>query len=255
MRHEEAGGVHDLMTRPRSVRSEESPVHRSHLERVLDALAREPSGPLPARLCAAAVVMLASPGVGIAMVTDDGHLQTVWAVGPGLMGEELQLTSGEGPTYESYRRGQPVLIEDLAQDDSWPILARDAGEAGIDAVFAFPLRSGAAEFGALTLYRERSGPLEDGQYADALVLARVTLDLLLTGHDGLGTGDVNDLFTQHGSSPWQVHQATGMVSVQLGISLRDATAMLRGEAFSSGRSLNETAGDVVAGRIQLGDGR
>lgn len=254
MRHEATGDVRDVGDAQCAVWPEESPVHRSQLERVLDALARESSGRLPARLCAAAAQMLASAGVGIAMVTDDGHLQTVSAVGLGLGGEELQLTSGEGPTYEAYRRGQPVLIDDLAHEDGWPMLGRDADDAGIRAIFSFPLRSGAAEFGALTLYRDHPGPLEDGQYGDALVFARVALDLLLTAQEELGTGDLNDLFTQHGSSPWQVHQATGMVSVQLGISLRDATAMLRGEAFSSGRSLSETAGDVVAGRLQLKGG-
>jgi len=195
--------------------------------------------------------MLASPGVGIAMVTDDGHLQTVSALGLGLVGEELQLTLGEGPTYESYLRGQPVLIDDLAHDDRWPMLGRDAGEAGIRAIFSFPLRSGAAEFGALTLYRDQPGSLDDGQYGDALGFARVVLDLLLTAHDEPATGPLNDLITQHGSRPWQVHQATGMVSVRLGISLRDAMAVLRGEAFSSGHSLSETADAIVAGRLQL----
>lgn len=196
--------------------------------------------------------MLASPGVGIAMVTDEGHLQTVSAVGLGLVGEELQLTLGEGPTYESYRRGQPVLVDDLAAGQTdWAMLGRDAGDAGIRAIFSFPLRSGAAEFGALTLYRDQPGPLEDGQYADALVFARVVLDLLLMAQVEPAAGDLNDLFTQDRSLPWQVHQATGMASVQLGISLRDAMAVLRGEAFSSGRSLSETAGDVVAGRLLL----
>lgn len=253
-RDETTGDGHDVGDAPRTVWPEESLVHRSQLERVLDALARESSGPLPARMCAAAARMLASSGVGIAMVTDDGHLQTVWAVGLGLAGEELQLTTGEGPTYAAYRRGQPVLVDDLAHEEGWPMLGRDAGAAGIRAIFSFPLRSGAAEFGALTLYRDQPGPLEDGQYGDALVFARVALDLLLTAQEELGTGDLNGLFTQHGSSRWQVHQAAGMVSVQLGISLKDATAMLRAEAFSSGRSLSETAGDVVAGRLQLEGG-
>ncbi len=229
-------------------------MQRSRLERVLDALARESSGSLPDRLCSAAAVMLASPGVGIAMGTDDGHLQTVSARGLGVVGEELQLTSGEGPTYESCRRGDPVLIEDLAHADGWPALSRDAGAAGIGAVFAFPLRSGAADFGALTLYRDQAGPLADGQFGDALVFARVTLDLLLADREDLGTSDLHDLFARQGSSAWQVHQATGMVSVQLGISLRDAMAVLRGEAFSSGRSLSDTAMDVVAGQIQWNSG-
>lgn len=230
-------------------------MQRSRLERVLDALARESPGPLPDRLCAAAVSMLASPGVGISMMTGDGHLQTVSAVGLGLSGEELQLTSGEGPTYESCRRGQPVLIDDLSQEHGWPVLGRDASAAGIGAVFSFPLRSGAAECGALTLYRDQPGPLQDAQYEDSLVFARVALDLLLTAQDGQDLGDLNQLFAHDGSSRWEVHQATGMVSVQLGISLVDAMAVLRGQAFSSGRSLSDTAGDVVAGRIQLGSGR
>lgn len=252
--NDDAGDVHDVGDPRCCGLVQESPVHRSQLERVLDALAREPSGPLPARMCAAAVVMLASPGVGIAMVTDDGHLQTVAAVGLGLVGEELQLSLGEGPTYEAYRRGQPVLVDDLAREGDWPMLGRDAVDAGIRAIFSFPLRSGAAEFGALTLYRDLPGPLDDRQYGDALVLARVTLDLLLTAQEELATGDLNDLLTQQGSRPWEIHQATGMVSVQLGISLRDAMAMLRGEAFASGRSLSETAGDVVAGRLQWDGG-
>jgi hypothetical protein len=230
-------------------------VKRLRLERVLDALAHEPSGPLPVRMCSAAAGMLGSPGVGIAMMTDDGHLQTVCAVGLGVVGEELQLTSGEGPTYEAYRRGQPVLIDDLAHDEGWPVLGRDAGEAGIRAIFSFPLRTGAVEFGALTLYRDKPGPLDDGQYGDALVFARVALDLLLTAQEEQAPGDRDSMFAAHGTSAWQIHQATGMVSVQVGVSLRDALAMLRGHAFSSGRSISATAGDVVAGRLQLEGGR
>lgn len=229
-------------------------MHRSRLERVLDALADESSEPLPARLCAVGVALLGSPGVGIAIVTDDGHLQTVAAVGLGLAGEDLQLTSGEGPTYEAYRHRQPVAVDDMAGTTIWPVLARDVGQAGICAIFSFPMQSGAADFGALTLYHDRPGPLDNEQYADALVLARVALDLLTAQQDLTGSV-VSEVFTTHGSSDsWQVHQATGIVSVQLGISLRDATAMLRGAAFTSGRSLSQTAGEVVAGRLQFEGG-
>lgn len=229
-------------------------MHRSRLERALDALARQPTGTLPVRLCSAAAVMLDSPGVGIAMAADGDHLQTVCATGIGRGGEELQLTLGEGPAYDAYRHGEPVLIDDLDDVRNWPLLGRDAGEAGIRAIFSFPLRSGAARFGALTLYRDEPGPLDDGQYGDALVFARVALDLLLTMQADQSSGDLHELFTEDGANPWEVHQATGMVSAQLGISIRDALAMLRGTAFSSGRSISETAGDVVAGRLVLDDG-
>lgn len=229
-------------------------MQRLRLERVLESLAREPSGSLADRLCSAAAKMLDSRGVGIAMVTGDGHFQTVCALDLGLAGEELQLTLGEGPTYESYRQGQPVLINNLAQDTRWPILGRDADQAGIHAIFAFPLRSGAADFGALTLYRDKPGPLDGDQYGDALVFARVSLDLLMTAHDEQDSGDLINMYTADGFSPWEIHQATGIVSVQLGISLADAMAMLRGHAFSSGISISQIAGEVVAGRLQLASG-
>ncbi|MEX0705063.1 MAG: GAF and ANTAR domain-containing protein [Nitriliruptoraceae bacterium] len=218
---------------------------------MLEALAREPAGSLADRLCSAALGMLGSTGVGIAMLTADGHHQTLCATGLGVAGEELQLTLGEGPTYEAYRQVAPVLVDDVAVEGRWPLLGPDAEAAGIQAMFAFPLRSGAAEFGVLTLYRDVSGPLGDGQYGDGLVFARVTLDLLLMAHEEDATGTVEALYPEEESGAWEVHQATGMVSVQLGISLRDAIAMLRGHAFASGRSISDTAGDVVAGRLQL----
>lgn len=226
---------------------------RSRLERVLDTLARQPSGALPARLCSAAADILDSTGVGIAMVADDVHLQTLCAVGAGETGENLQVTLGEGPVYAAYEHGEPVLLDDLADERTWPLLGREAAAAGIRAIFSFPLRSGAARFGALTLYRDHAGPLDDEQYGDALVLARVTLDLLLTMQSEQSSGDLRWLFTDAGSSPWQVHQATGMVSVQLGVPIGDALARLRGHAFVEGRPITEIAGDIVSGRLELAD--
>jgi hypothetical protein len=49
----------------------------------------------------------------------------------------------------------------------------------------------------------------------------------------------------------EVHQATGIVAVQLGVSLDDALVRLRARAFSDGRSLREIARDVVAHRVRL----
>jgi hypothetical protein len=235
------------------IRREEFPVQRSRLERVLDALARQPTGTLPFRLCSAAAVMLDSPGVGIAMADND-HLQTVCAIGIGRDGEELQLTLGEGPAYDAYRYGEPVLIDQMDDEPRWPLLGRDAGGAGIRAIFSFPLRLGAARFGAFTLYGDEPGPLDDGQYQDTVVFAKITLDLLLTMQADQSSGDLHDLFTEDGANPWQIHQATGMVSAQLGIPIQDALAVLRGTAFSSGRSISATAADVVAGRLVLDDG-
>ena len=49
----------------------------------------------------------------------------------------------------------------------------------------------------------------------------------------------------------QVHQATGMISVQLDLGMQDAFARLRGRAFADRRSLAEVAADVVARRLRF----
>ncbi|MBV8992163.1 MAG: ANTAR domain-containing protein, partial [Pseudonocardiales bacterium] len=52
-------------------------------------------------------------------------------------------------------------------------------------------------------------------------------------------------------TPAEVHQATGMISVQLGISVGEAFARLRARAFADDRLLSELATDVVARRIRF----
>jgi AmiR/NasT family two-component response regulator len=47
----------------------------------------------------------------------------------------------------------------------------------------------------------------------------------------------------------EIHQAKGMVLVQLGISAEDALARLRGHAFAEQRLLIDVARDVVTRRL------
>ena len=52
-------------------------------------------------------------------------------------------------------------------------------------------------------------------------------------------------------SEMQIHQATGMVSVQLELPIDEAFVMLRARAFSLGRPLGDVARDVVERRLRL----
>ena len=51
-----------------------------------------------------------------------------------------------------------------------------------------------------------------------------------------------------------VHQATGMVSLQLGVDVVEARHRLRSYAAEVHRPLSDVAGDIVARRVQLGPG-
>jgi hypothetical protein len=68
--------------------------------------------------------------------------------------EELTLTVGEGPGLDAVRHGIPVLSSDLASPDAqsrWPVFAPATAAIGALAVFALPLRIGAARLGTLRL--------------------------------------------------------------------------------------------------------
>ncbi len=48
-----------------------------------------------------------------------------------------------------------------------------------------------------------------------------------------------------------VHQASGMVAAQLGVSVRDALVRLRAYAFGNDRSLSEVAKEVVDRKLRF----
>ena len=221
--------------------------------RVLDALVVQAPVPMPERLCAAAADLLDAQGVGLSLETGDGELQTVAANGLGRRAEQLQIDLGEGPAFQTHLRGTPVLIADLATDPTWVAFGPAALASGIAATFAFPLRSGTVRVGALTLYRERVADLTEDQYADGLVLARLALDLLLSRQAGGADDELERWLVDQIDSSAQIHQASGVVSVQLGISVQGALAVLRAAAYAEDRPLHDIAADVAARRRRMDD--
>lgn len=185
-------------------------------------------------------------GLGAVLTTKEGTAESVWSSGPtNIALENLQLTLGEGPSVDAARHGVLVLEPDLAGSPvtRWSAFTRAAGELGVHALFAFPLRIGAIGLGVLELHRDAPGLMSTAQIGDVLVLAdALTSRLLRLSLDGE--------FVVLRSA---VHQATGMISAQLGISLAEALVRLRGHAFGSNRPIDEVAADVLAHRLDFTD--
>jgi diguanylate cyclase (GGDEF)-like protein len=93
--------------------------------------------------------------------------------------ERLQTELGEGPCLVAYEKGEAVLVPDLRTDDRFPTFAPRALEAGLAAVFTFPLRQDDHQLGALDLYRTSAGPLNAGAMTAAQTLADVAAAYLL----------------------------------------------------------------------------
>ena len=91
-------------------------------------------------------------GVGLSWMTDQGPGAMLAATDEGARKmEELQFSLGEGPCIDSSRSGRPVLQPDLARTAPglWPAFSALALEAGIAAIFAFPLQVGVGPDGGL----------------------------------------------------------------------------------------------------------
>ncbi|MFE2418830.1 ANTAR domain-containing protein [Streptomyces hokutonensis] len=216
----------------------------------------------PARACARA---LGAAGVALSLLVGaERTAEPLWHH-PDLSArfEELQFTLGEGPGPEAVRTGSPVLEPDLARvrAERWPALLPAARDLGVHGVCCFPLGVGAIRVGVLTLLCDRERRLSGQQYTDAAALTAVLTGGLLNrdrrgeggdgGGDGPGLGAV--LEPPSVLSRAVVHQATGMISAQLDVSIQEALLRLRAHAYGSERPLGDIAADVVARRLRFND--
>lgn len=206
------------------------------------------------RLCGTCAVLTGVSGAGIMLMADDMAYGSLCTSGPtSVLIGQVQYTLGEGPCVDAHRQGRPVLEPDLAGagSDRWAAFAEPVVAAGVGAVFGFPLRVGAARLGALNLYRDQPGDLSGDQHADALVLADVAAEAILLLQARAPAGTLADELARSADIHLVVHQAAGMVAVQLGINVGHALVRLRAHAFAYDRALRDVAEDVVARRMRF----
>lgn len=204
-------------------------------------------------MVAAEVTELSGAGIML-MGGDQPHLSVCTTGAVSALIEDLQYTLGEGPCVDAYRFGRPVLEPDLRapREPRWPVFTPAAVEGGARAIFGFPMSLGAVRLGALNLYRDLPGPLTADQYADSTILATVAGQALLTMQTGAAPGALGLELEAGSNLRLVVHQATGMVAEQLGVTVTEALIRLRAYAFSQNRALSDIANDIVTGGLRFG---
>jgi hypothetical protein len=226
--------------------------HGRRVAQILQSAASGDDAGTPAeRLCRASASALAVTGVGLSLASKDGTRSTVCATDPISNDiEDLQVLFGEGPCVDAGTSGRPVLISDLADavaGQRWPAFSASLLRAGARAVFALPLRVGPLDLGALDLYRDSPGGLADQALATAY--ADAALRLALEWH---GASPEMATAPEHG---WviqsRVHQASGMLMVQMSTDISTAFAVLRAYAFQVDQPLDDVAGGVLTRSIRF----
>lgn len=210
---------------------------------------------LPQRLVQACAAALPVTGVGLIVMTEEGPGAMLAATdGPARVMEQLQFTLGEGPCVDASRLRRPVLQPDLATTAPplWPGFAAGALEAGIRAIFAFPLQVGAVPLGVLDLYRAEVGALDRAELAEALAFADAATSVLLQLQAKDTTDGLHSGLWALMEDRTEVHQATGIISVQATVGLAQALLLLRGHSFASERPILDVARDVIRRTLRFG---
>jgi diguanylate cyclase (GGDEF)-like protein len=118
--------------------------------------------------------------------------------------EAIQTDLGEGPCLLAFTSGKAVLVSDLRHDDRFPRFAAVAIDAGLAAVFTFPLHQDDIRLGALDLYRDTPGALDPNDLIAAQTLADMAASYMTNvqgradAHalaDGFRRSSLHDLLT------------------------------------------------------------
>lgn len=133
-------------------------------------------------------------GAGVTLISPGADPRYVAASDPvALRFEELQTELAEGPCVAAYRTGEAVAVVDLRVDDRFPRFCARGLADGLAGVFTFPLRHRDERLGALDLYRDVAGPMDEATMAAAQTLADVAAAYLINAE---ARSELRDAFEQ-----------------------------------------------------------
>lgn len=240
---------------------QETDVERARIIRELIAgMSGLPPPEVPAALCRTCARLLpAVSGLSISVLGDDADMGVVLCASDGIAARlaEIQYTLGEGPCREAARLRAPVFATDLTRAPDtrrWPLFSVQAARAGVEAVCSLPLAAAGGALGTLDLYQRDRGSLNGDHLRTALLVAdAVTLAVLALDQASPDFQGVVTWLAGAETDREEVHQATGMIMMQLGVSAEEALLRLRARAFAQGRTSTEVARAIIDRTMDLRD--
>ncbi|MFE9772010.1 GAF domain-containing protein [Streptomyces sp. NPDC005931] len=211
-----------------------------------------PHEQVPRRVCAAVCEGLAVDGATLALLTDTPSRQLLAASGDAaLLLEEIQFMVLEGPCITAAHTGEPVAVDDLAdQLTPWPLFGATVREKlpRLRSVYALPVFFGDYVLGTIDLLSFRAHALSEvslrqaSQVADAVTAALMPVrETILTGTRA-PAWEPERVVRAH----WfDTARAVGALAARRGITPETALAVMRARAFRTGESLADITADVL----------
>lgn len=198
------------------------------------------------------VELLGVTAAGILLTDERGRLRVVAASTEKTRLLELfQLQTEQGPCVECFRSGEPVSVADLRSVDRWPQFTAAAGEVGFASVHALPMRLRTEVIGALNLFHEEAGALDDEKQRVGQALADVATIGLLQQRAIQHRDSVTEQLQTALNSRVLIEQAKGALAERLNLEVNEAFTMLRSGARSRNQRLSEFAKAVLEGSEEV----
>lgn len=212
---------------------------------------------LPVRLSLACTRMLGVDGAGISIFSDGRRIPLGASSEAAMLAERLQFTAGEGPCMAAQRSGEPVFAPLGELRRRWPPFAELlVGRTPYRAVVALPLREAIAGLGAIDLYFAREEDVPELDVFEALAVGDLVTSTLSetavwsTWSPARGPDWLHGPAAQRRGEVWE---AMGLVALAMDVDAAAALALLRATAYGSGRTVDDVADDLLAGRLAVAD--
>ena len=196
-----------------------------------------------------AVQLLDVDAAGLMLTDQRGSLRVIASSSEQARLVELfQLQHDQGPCLECFQTGVPVAEPDLAAASRrWPSFAPAAMEAGFASVQALPMRLRDEVIGAMNLFTQTPGRLDETGLRVGQALADVATIGLLQERNLRHQEVLAEQLQGALNSRVVIEQAKGVLAERLSLDMGQAFEQLRGQARLQNRRLTELAGTVADG--------
>jgi transcriptional regulator with GAF, ATPase, and Fis domain len=190
---------------------------------------------------------------GIMLVAPDGELRVMASSSEAMRLLELfELQAQEGPCFDCYRTGQPVVDQDLEiASGRWFRFSTEAIAAGFHSAHALPMRLRGTVIGALNLFYIESGEMRQADIECAQALADVATIAILQHRATLEAQVLNEQLHHALNSRIVIEQAKGIIAERQHLSMEQAFSALRTYARARNRLLVEVAEAVIDGSLSV----
>lgn len=192
-------------------------------------------------------------GVGVLLLQDGALAVATTNSKLGEVAEHLEAELGEGPCTESIRSGEHVLVPNLGEEvERFPTFAPQALEAGIRGIHGLPMGFRSDHLvGSLNVVTAEPRELTDHEVRIADMLADVSVSFLISTRAHEQANELASQLQHALDSRVIIEQAKGILCGRHGIGLDEAFDRLRQHARSNNERIQEVAGKVCEGELDL----